>query len=514
MDVVLWIHVDRQGQVIDVRDIHPEERYVDEKDLDVSAVRSAALNLRYVPFTRNGVPLDAWVQETLALHVSEVKAERTVPFPKLENPRAVSIQLWRSGCYGTCPSYTVAIRGDGEVSYSGGSYVSIPGTHASRVSISEVTTLLDQFRTANFLGLKDSYRAGVTDCPTYRLSLSLGGNAKVVEDYVGESVGMPASVTELEDAVDRAADSARWVSSSPGTLQAMRQAGIGIKSVQATQILRTAVYGGDMVTVSELIAAGTPISLPQPPASLAPLQRLSSASLSELAVESEQGAARLDMLKTVLGAAGVRTDRAGMQRALARAAESGSVGLAKVLIDAGADPSARFTGRYAEQDRNQTYLMLAAASGVWAMLDDALARPHDIHAVDADGRTALVNMVYNAPPMEYIFPLVDRLLGAGASRAELDRVLLDTCQPSWIPGLIARFGNVNARDAKGNAPLFQPCTVEGIQALLDAGADPTLRNYAGQTAVEAAFPPENGREDSRAAIIRRFSEMHPSQKLP
>jgi hypothetical protein len=146
------------------------------------------------------------------------------------------------------------------------------------------------------------------------------------------------------------------------------------------------------------------------------------------------------------------------------------------------------------------------------MLDDALARPHDIHAVDAQGRAALANMVYNAPPKEDIFPLVDRLLAAGADRAELDSVLLDTCQPDWISGLVARGANINVRDAKGNTPLFQSCSIEGVQALLNAGADPTLRNLDGKTAVEATYPPEHGKEDSRAAVIRKFFEDHPPSK--
>jgi len=134
------------------------------------------------------------------------------------------------------------------------------------------------------------------------------------------------------------------------------------------------------------------------------------------------------MLKIIFGSSAVRADQTGKQRALARAVEAGYVDLALVLIQEGADPTARFAGEYADQEQNETYLSLAAASGVWAMLDDALSRPHDIHAVDGNGRTALVNLVYNAPQKEDIFPLVDRLTAAGADHSELDRILLDTCQ--------------------------------------------------------------------------------------
>jgi hypothetical protein len=414
--------------------------------------------------------------------------------------------LSRSGCFGTCPSYTVTVRGNGEVLYRGYGFVSITGAQTSHIDAASFSALLNRFRAANFFGLKDSYRAGVTDNPTYVLSVRIGHRAKVVEDYVGRWAGMPDTVTDLEDAVDMITDSARWVSSSSGTIGAMQRAEIGFKSPQATQVLWAAVDVGDFVTVRQLLDAETPVGLREASSGWSLFPRFWSPSVLELAVESRNEGARLKTVETLLSSNAVRSDKAAMQQALARAVESGDVDLAKALISAGADPSGRFTGRYKQQ--GWTYLMLSAASGVWAMLDDALARPHDIHAVDAEGRTALVVMVRNAPQIEDIFPLLDRVLAAGAQRSELDRILLEDCNPNWIPGLISRGGNVNARDAKGNTPLFQPCTVEGVEALLEAGADPRLRNGEGRTAIEAAYPPEGGMEDSRAAVIRRFLTSH------
>ncbi len=46
------------------------------------------------------------------------------------------------------------------------------------------------------------YRAGVTDNPTYVLSITIDGQAKKVVDYVGSWEGMPMVITELEDEVD------------------------------------------------------------------------------------------------------------------------------------------------------------------------------------------------------------------------------------------------------------------------------------------------------------------------
>lgn len=505
--VDVWLHVTPQGGVIDAKAVDP---------VSIPAeVRSAALGLRYKPFTRDGVPTEAWVQDTFSLTAAEKHPLLTMPFPQISDPKEIFIQLSRSGCYGSCPSYSVTIRGDGAVSFKGSRFVSIPGTHTAQISESEVSTLLNRFRSANFLALSNEYRAGVTDNPTYCLKLKLGGKTKVVEDYVGAWVGMPATVTELEDAVDQAADSARWVSSSPGTLAAMQEAGIALGSADSTQILRKSVLAGDLVTVRSLLSADTPVN---PTANTSDkgaktyFAEYPAATLPELAVESRNDRNRLDMLKTVFNSLAVLADQAGKQRALARAVEAGRLDLALTLIKEGADPSARFTGEYADQEQNESYLSLAAASGVWSMIDDALSRPHDIHAVDSNGRTALVNLVYNAPQKEDIFPLVDRLLAAGASQSELDRILLDICQANWIPGLVARGGNINARDSKGNTPLFQSCSLDGVQAMLDAGADPTFHNVDGKTAVQATYPPEDGKEDSRAALIRHFMAEHSQLK--
>jgi Domain of unknown function (DUF6438) len=502
--IELWLHLSPQGAVIDVKAVDPTPLQTE--------VRSAALHLRYAPFKRNGLPAEAWVQDTLYITAAEKHPLLIKPFPRISDTKEVSIQLSRSGCYGSCPSYMVTIQGDGEVTYHGDRFVSIAGTHTAHIPDSEVSALLDRFRAANFLALNSMYRASVTDNPTYRLKLTLGGKTKVVEDYVGAWVGMPAAVTELEDAVDQAADSARWVRSSPGTLAAMQQAGIAINSAQSAQILRTSVLSGDLVTTRSLISAAVPTAAASDSNSKAYLAKYPVATLPELAVQSRNDRNRLQMLKIIFGSSAVRADQTGKQRALARAVEAGYVDLARALIQEGADPTARFVGEYADQEQSETYLSLAAASGVWAMLDDALSRPHDIHAVDGNGRTALVNLVYNAPQKEAIFPLVDRLLAAGADHSELDRILLDTCQANWIPELIARGGNINARDSKGNTPLFQSCSLEGVQAMLDAGADPTLRNRDGKTAIQATYPPENGTEDSRATVIRRFIAEHPPSK--
>jgi hypothetical protein len=91
------------------------------------------------------------------------------------------------------------------------------------------------------------------------------------------------------------------------------------------------------------------------------------------------------------------------------------------------------------QPPDETFLMRAVESGVWSMIDDALSRPHDIHAVDHNGRSALAMVIWTSPPVEDIFPIIDKLLSNGAGKKELDRALADACDRSdWRNGLVSR----------------------------------------------------------------------------
>ncbi len=392
------------------------------------ALVEAVHKISYRPFLRDGVAAEAWVQDEV-----EVGTEPERPlshgagksFPTLVEPTDFSIKLSRSGCFGTCPSYSVVIHGDGKIEFHGGHYVSIPGDHQARIAPEAAARLLERFRAAEFFEFKDKYVASVTDNPTYCLELAIGAKRKTITDYVGTWVGMPTLVSELEDAVDDAAGTERWVSAGPGTLAAMEEAGIAPNSEQAEGILVHAAEKGKWEAVRTLLVAGVPVA---------------SRSLLTLASFIRDRESQLGVFKALLENAQVLANKPGIQDALGRVAGDGNVEVAKTLIAAGADPTQLFRGTYhSESKPDQTYLMRAAASGIWEMLDDALNRPHNIHAVDSNRRSAVGHVIWSAPPMEDIFPLVDRLLAAGASKTELTRALADACNsPQWRDGLVKR----------------------------------------------------------------------------
>jgi hypothetical protein len=123
----------------------------------------------------------------------------------------VAITLQRTVCFGFCPAYTVSISGDGEVVYNGERFVNVQGQQRAQIPAADVQRLLERFDAIGFDRLRDEYRAQVTDLPTTTITLTRNGRSKRVVDYGGASAGMPESVRQLQDEIDRIANTGRWV---------------------------------------------------------------------------------------------------------------------------------------------------------------------------------------------------------------------------------------------------------------------------------------------------------------
>lgn len=168
-----------------------------------------------------------------------VHPRRHVPVP--QGPlETVLVRLERTVCFGTCPAYSVELRGTGEVVYQGGCFTMVPGRHVKQVDPQVVAALVEQFRNTDFWSLREVYRAQITDHPTYRVTLSIDGQTKTVEDYVGEAMGMPPEVSDLETAIDMAAGSARWISGDEPTLRALEASGVRFDTKEGARMLALA----------------------------------------------------------------------------------------------------------------------------------------------------------------------------------------------------------------------------------------------------------------------------------
>lgn len=93
--------------------------------------------------------------------------------------------------------------------------MALPGTHRTKVDSAAVKALVRQFRDARFFDLKNEYVFRAIKGPTYTVSIDTGHGSKKVVDYAGHKAGMPATVTALEEAIDRVAGTRRWIVGTP-----------------------------------------------------------------------------------------------------------------------------------------------------------------------------------------------------------------------------------------------------------------------------------------------------------
>jgi hypothetical protein len=209
-DLTFEIVVSADGRVESAKPIGDEKRHLDD-------ARAIEMARTFKPWTEDGRNVRVRTTDYVYLLPPERWALVPRSFPEPWNLKGVKVQLSRSACFGMCPVYTVTIRGDGSVQFSGQMFVSIPGEHNAHIDPAAVNELVRQFEKAKFFAAGDKYVAGVTDNPTYTLTLTVGGKTKTVADYVGEQVGMPLAIVDLENAVDEAAGTERWIKGSGKT---------------------------------------------------------------------------------------------------------------------------------------------------------------------------------------------------------------------------------------------------------------------------------------------------------
>lgn len=179
-----------------------------EQSARTSAAK-AAVAARW-PASESGQPVRAF--QAVSIVPPERTPTRQVPFPDTGG-QTVSITLERAGQFSPYGTYVVTLDSDGDVDFCGPSYIKAPGPHQSRISREAFDAVVQKFRAADFFSLDDRYVANHTDGPTYYLRVRIGDQEKTVVDYAGRTVGMPAEVRSLQDAVDEAAQTSQWIGS-------------------------------------------------------------------------------------------------------------------------------------------------------------------------------------------------------------------------------------------------------------------------------------------------------------
>ncbi len=156
---------------------------------------------RFDPVTVDGKPVRALVRVAIPEKV-DFHFHEDMPAAPLSQMR---VTLERSTCWTACSTYKVTVHGDGAVDYDGSAFVSVRGRHAWRIPPAEAAAPFTRLRTKDVWSAAGNWIAPITDNPTQTVTLTAGGQTRVIVDYVGQMVGMPATVSEAEKDIDATA---------------------------------------------------------------------------------------------------------------------------------------------------------------------------------------------------------------------------------------------------------------------------------------------------------------------
>lgn len=137
------------------------------------------------------------------------------------NPSAPDtlITLQRGACEQRCAVYRLMIFADGTVIYDGQYFVRRTGLIRSGISPEVLSRLLRDLETGGFFRMENNYGYGNTErCksidpggPMAILSVSNQGRSKTVLHNHSCLGPVPSRLTELEDKVDRAVGTVKWI---------------------------------------------------------------------------------------------------------------------------------------------------------------------------------------------------------------------------------------------------------------------------------------------------------------
>jgi len=453
-----------------------------------SQVETLVSKMRYRPFERDGHPVWATFEERVFVLPPEIKPLWHTRFPEIGDWNSLVITFTRTGCFGFCPSYRVEVHADGTFLYDGKSSVAIRGTHRCAIPQENVRRLVTEFRNADYFSLRDEYVCGATDFPTYISSIKFDGHSKQVKDYVGLVIGMPMAVDDLEESIDGLSEVGRWTKGDADTVGCLQAEKWDFKSAEAANALAAVAEKGTIDALRDLVAAGVPLN---------GRDERGETALSEAAYRGN-----VEMLHILLVAGAGKKDPQEIGEAFEAACRSRNSEAMRLLLGAGVP--ARFV-----DTRGRTTLMSAAASGVPSIVEEVLRKHPDANAHDSDGVTALMEAVDQYERDDAGFSEINRaqvvqiLLRAGADPNARDNngttALIDaTWEADAALALIRAGANVNAQDKYGITALINCDSPEVARVLLANGADPSIRDSQGKTALDHA---REGHKKEMVAVL-------------
>ena len=471
---------------------------------------------KFTPFEKDGKPVIAQIEEYIDLVPPERLPKVHVTPPIFRANSDIAITLERTGCFGSCPSYSVTIRPTG-ITFEGGGFVVAGGKHTAAVEASAVRSLAKTFLDADIYSMDSSYAASVTDCPTYMLSITIDGRSKSVQDYMGSWVGMPADIHDLEDQVDEFADTRRWIEGADGLVEALQKEKYDFKTFAAQVMLKEAATRGQTSTVEDLLEAEVPLKPLPAPKIKEPYGGIPFEHEGWLTA----AASHPETLQVFLDVQASKTDQTDKDLALLKAARTGKLEAVRALIDYGAEPNMNpgklievehAGGITMERSGAGSVLIDAASSGNPDLVREILRHHPNLEARDHEGKTAIFaagdyrDTDADGARVECVRLLVEAGANVNATDDDGNTPLHETFLTDVEEELLKLGANVNTGNKDGETPIFTTVDDDAIPLFIQHGADLTIRNKKGQTVVEAAKEKGPLRQEALRKAIEKLTK--------
>ncbi|MDZ7630133.1 MAG: DUF6438 domain-containing protein [Gemmatimonadaceae bacterium] len=127
------------------------------------------------------------------------------------------VTLERGGCRGSCPIYSVQLRPDGRVLFTGTRFVRVIGNDSARVTADAVAAVQRIFAERGFTQMPSEIGYGTPTCGSYATDLPTVALTLRVDDRVHRvrfdegCRGHPAVLDTLARMIDSTGGTARWM---------------------------------------------------------------------------------------------------------------------------------------------------------------------------------------------------------------------------------------------------------------------------------------------------------------
>ena len=114
--------------------------------------------------------------------------------------------IYRSACFGMCPSYEMSIYKDGTILLEGKRNVRLLGNFAAKLSTKQMRMFSDMAVSIDFFEMNDVYDRPITDVPSTTLSVVIDGYRKEV--YARHNY--PQRIKKLSEMFDNLLENDFW----------------------------------------------------------------------------------------------------------------------------------------------------------------------------------------------------------------------------------------------------------------------------------------------------------------